>query len=52
MNQPMIGTWLEAMGDTNPRFRRRRGAAGDGAGVDDARAAAGTRAADDPLHAG
>ena len=50
VNQPTIGTWLDAMGyDNDPRFTRGRGAAVDGAGLDDARPAAGTRGADDPL---
>ena len=39
MNEPMIRHWAEAIGDTNPRWHRLRSAAGDGPGVDDARAA-------------
>ncbi len=31
VNQPMINNWVEAIGDTDPRWQRRRGAAGDGA---------------------
>ena len=49
----MINTWLEAMGYDNDALPRgRRGAAVDGAGLDDARARRRARPADDPLHAG
>ena len=49
VNQPTISTWLDAMGYDNERFRDGRGAAVDGAGVDDARARPAARR-DDPLH--
>ena len=41
----MINNWVEAIGDTNPRYRDGRGAAGDGAGLDDGRAAPAARPA-------
>ena len=50
VNQPMINNWLEAIGETDPRFTARRGAAGDGPGVDDARPRPGRAAPSDPLH--
>ena len=49
VNQPTIGTWLDAMGYDNERFRVRRGAAVDGPGLDDARAGPQAARRDDPL---
>ncbi len=49
VNQPTIGTWMDAMGYDNDRVPRRRGAAVDGAGVDDAGPAAARRPPEDPL---
>ena len=54
VNQPMINNWLEAIGDANPLHDPATGAigaAGDGPGVDDGRAARPAARGDDPLQA-